>query len=68
MLPVVSGDAGYYFFESRSYQSPGRETLAELTAAWLEEVFGPSPAPLRPWVSLPPEAVERAAAFLAARN
>jgi hypothetical protein len=68
LLPVVPGDAAYYFFESRSYQRPGHETLAELTAAWLEEVFGPTPAPLHPWVSLPPEAVDRAGQFRAARK
>jgi hypothetical protein len=68
VLPVVPGDAAYYFFESRSYQSPGHDTLGDLTAAWLEEIFGPSPAPLRPWVSLPPQAIERAAEFRTARN
>jgi glycosyl transferase family 9 (putative heptosyltransferase) len=68
MLPVVPDDAAYYFFESRSYQSPGHETLAQLTAAWLEEAFGPSPAPVHPWVSLPPEAAARATEFRAARK
>lgn len=52
MLPVAPDESAYYFFDSRSFSRPGRETLAELTAAWLEEVFGPGGEPLYPWVSL----------------
>lgn len=57
MLPIVTGDEGCHFFESRSFTRPGLETLAALTAAWLREVFGPDDSPLEPWVSLPAEAV-----------
>jgi ADP-heptose:LPS heptosyltransferase len=60
MLPVVEDDGAHAFFESRSYGSPGRTSLAELAAAWADEVFGGTePAPL-PWVSFPAEAVESA--------
>jgi len=56
MLPVVADEGAYYFFESRSFSRPSLETLTELTSSWLGEVFGPDPAPLQPWVSLPAEA------------
>jgi len=58
MLPVGPHDCGYYFFESRSYAKPGVDALSELTAAWLDEVFGPDAAPARPAVWLPTKAVE----------
>ncbi|HYM12928.1 MAG TPA: hypothetical protein VEU62_19470, partial [Bryobacterales bacterium] len=58
MLPVVADESAYLFFESRSFARPGLESLAELTAAWLAETLGPDTTPLRPWVSLPPEAAE----------
>ncbi|MBI3696312.1 MAG: glycosyltransferase family 9 protein [Acidobacteria bacterium] len=56
MLPVTDDEAVYHFFESRSFSKLPLDTLADLTGAWLEEVFGPDPEPLRPWVSLPAEA------------
>ena len=31
MLPVTADESGYYFFESRSFTRPGKETLAGLT-------------------------------------
>jgi ADP-heptose:LPS heptosyltransferase len=40
MLPLVSGDSGYYFFESRSYSLPAVEPLSLLAGCWLDEVFG----------------------------
>lgn len=52
MLPVAPDESRYYFFDSRSFSRPGVEPLAELTAAWLDEVFGGGALPLRPWVSL----------------
>jgi ADP-heptose:LPS heptosyltransferase len=65
LLPVVADESAYRFFESRSFSRPGLETLAELTAAWLGEVFGPDSATLHPWVSLPPEAMQFARAVTA---
>jgi len=50
LLPVVQDDSGYRFFESRAYRSPGVETLGELTARWLVEVFGGDDG-LYPYVS-----------------
>jgi ADP-heptose:LPS heptosyltransferase len=61
MLPVVAGDCGYHFFESRSFTRPGAETLAQLIAAWLAEVFGPDASPLYPWVSIERAPVEAGA-------
>jgi len=59
LLPVTVDESQYYFFESRSYARPGRATLGSLTAAWLEEVFGPvEPAP-EPWIRLPPTKARR---------
>ena len=69
MLPVVADESRYHFFGSRSFSRPGLETLAELTAAWLEEVFGPADRQeclFYPWVSLPPEAKAFARAVRAA--
>ncbi len=65
MLPLTAGDAGYLFFESRSYAKPGREALSDLTSAWLDDAFGPGTAPARPWVS-PPAAALRLAESLRA--
>lgn len=62
MLPVLREESAYRFFESRSFSREGYETLADLTGAWLGEVFGPDSAPLHPWVSLPPEAMRFAGA------
>jgi ADP-heptose:LPS heptosyltransferase len=41
LLPVVDERVPSFFFESRSYQRPGAETLGELTARWLDEALGP---------------------------
>jgi len=63
MLPVLADESAYYFFESRSYTRPGIETLARLTADWLEESFGGDDQPLDPWLS-PPEKATRYARAL----
>ena len=63
MLPLVHRDAGYHFFESRSYSKAGAETLSELTAAWLDECFGADAEPARPAVWLPAQAVDFARAL-----
>lgn len=64
LLPATS-DSGiakstnYLFFPSREYGSNTSQSLADLTAAWLDEVFGDF-ARARPCVSLNQEDVERA--------
>ena len=65
MLPVVEDESAYHFFESRSFSKPGLDALPDLTAAWLEEVFGPHSEPVRPWVSLPTGAIRFARAVTA---
>ncbi|RMG47374.1 MAG: hypothetical protein D6723_16220, partial [Acidobacteria bacterium] len=40
MLPVVSDERSYYFFESRRYRRRGAESLGQLTAHWVNDVFG----------------------------
>jgi ADP-heptose:LPS heptosyltransferase len=51
LLPLVSDERSYYFFESRSYCAPGQHKIGELTAHWLQQVFGLS-TPLYPSVAL----------------
>lgn len=51
LLPVVPDETHYYFFESRSYQRPGVSGLGQLTAQWVNEVFGEG-EPLYPCVHL----------------
>lgn len=52
LLPVVDDDSDYRFFESRSFQRPGRESLGGLTVEWLREVFGAPNEAYYPRVSL----------------
>lgn len=52
LLPVTGDHRAYRFFDSRGFSSPGRGSLARLTAAWLDEVFGASERPLYPYVHL----------------
>jgi ADP-heptose:LPS heptosyltransferase len=40
MLPLVSDERPYLFFESRSYQAAGLQKLGALTAHWLQQMFG----------------------------
>jgi ADP-heptose:LPS heptosyltransferase len=68
MLPVLREEARYWWFESRAFERPGRETLAELAAAWAEETFGEGPQPAYPWVSLEPRAEPAAEGRWAAVN
>ena len=56
LLPVVDGDVGYAFFESRSQARPGVSTLGELTSLWADEVFGGEDR-AGPMVALPPDDV-----------
>ena len=55
LLPITKDDASYYFFESRSYQSPGAESLAQLTGRWLSDLFGDAEQTDYPYVSLSPD-------------
>lgn len=50
----------YLFFPSRLYGSDTRKSLGELTALWLDEIFGTSRA-LLPRVSLPQKDIETGA-------
>ncbi len=52
LLPVTNDDAGYCFFESRSYRSPGAESLAQLTGRWLSDLFGDGEQTDYPYVRL----------------
>ena len=55
LLPITKDDASYCFFESRSYQSPGAESLAQLTGRWLSDLFGDAEETDYPYVSLSPD-------------
>lgn len=54
LLPLVENDRNYFFFESRSYQSPPAHSIGELAGKWLGELIG-DPAPAFPFVTLPVE-------------
>jgi len=53
LLPVVADERSYHFFESRSYRAPGLHSLSELTAHWLNAVFGAT-APIAPYFAPSP--------------
>jgi ADP-heptose:LPS heptosyltransferase len=53
LLPVVEGDIGYCFFESRTWSVPGVSTLGGLTSRWADEIFGGTDQ-ARPMVRLDP--------------
>ena len=55
LLPVTKDDANYCFFESRSYQSSGADSLAQLIGRWLSDLFGDSEETDYPYVSLSPD-------------
>ncbi len=40
LLPVVPKDKGYFFFQSRTYAKARSGRIGELTANWLDDVFG----------------------------
>jgi ADP-heptose:LPS heptosyltransferase len=48
LLPLVTDERPYLFFESRSYSAAGLQKLGALTAHWLQQVFGTT-APLYPY-------------------
>lgn len=52
LLPVVSADKGYYFFESRNYQQPACHRLSELTEHWIKSLMGIR-EPVFPAIALP---------------
>jgi ADP-heptose:LPS heptosyltransferase len=39
LLPLMTDERPYLFFESRSYQAAGLQNLGALTAHWLQQVF-----------------------------
>ena len=45
LLPLVRDESRYCFFESRSFASPGVTSIGELTATWLDGIFGGGRAP-----------------------
>jgi ADP-heptose:LPS heptosyltransferase len=62
LLPVTNNTGtgtspNYLFFPSREYRSTTSQSLAELTGAWLNEIFGES-ATTHPRVNLKPEDVD----------
>ena len=52
LLPLITDDSRYFFFESRSFTAPGATALADLTGRWLETVFGEDGQRSLPYVSL----------------
>lgn len=54
LLPLVENDRNYFFFESRSYQSPPARSIGQLSGKWLGELIGDQ-APAFPFVTLPVE-------------
>lgn len=51
LLPLARAAADYLFFPSREYGSESSDALGQLTARWLDEVFG-EPQPTTPRLSL----------------
>ncbi|HZS09207.1 MAG TPA: hypothetical protein VFD58_30510 [Blastocatellia bacterium] len=54
LLPVIEGDRGYFFFESRSYRAPEIRRLSQLTERWVKKLLGIS-AQVFPAAALPDE-------------
>ncbi len=54
LLPLVKNDAGYLFFESRSYRHPGAGCLGQLAAHWVNELLGTAHS-VHPYLALSPE-------------
>jgi ADP-heptose:LPS heptosyltransferase len=63
LLPLTECEENYIFFPSREYGSETNRALAQLAAAWLDEVFG-SPSPTLPRLSLRREDTRAASALL----
>jgi ADP-heptose:LPS heptosyltransferase len=63
LLPLVADDRPYFFFESRSYEIPGLNTIGALTAHWLQQVFGLEGA-LYPYCAPAPRDVAAASRLL----
>ncbi len=55
VLPLVPDDSRYFFFESRSFEFRGAKALGDLTAGWLQRVFGAEAQRSLPYVSLSAE-------------
>jgi len=65
LLPVIEGDVGYCFFESRTWSVPGVDTLGQLTSRWADAIFGGTDQAL-PLVRLDPGDVGRGERVVAA--
>lgn len=52
LLPLTENDAEHYYYESRSFSKPGMRCISELTAEWLDRVFGPGTTRPQPYVAL----------------
>ncbi|MBI3325754.1 MAG: glycosyltransferase family 9 protein [Nitrospinae bacterium] len=65
LFPLMADECPYYFFESRSYCAPGLPSISELTAHWLQQVFG-TDAPVYPYFAPSGEDVAFAKTVVAA--
>ena len=52
LLPLIEGDRGYHFFESRVYRHPAATQLGRLASQWMEARFGLAGEAL-PFLALP---------------
>jgi ADP-heptose:LPS heptosyltransferase len=62
LLPLTEYEENYRFFPSREYGAKTSHSLGQLTAAWLDEVFG-APSPTLPSLSLRHEDIAAAGAL-----
>ena len=63
LLPLVADDHPYFFFESRSYEADGTQTIGALASHWLQQVFGIA-EPLYPYCAPPQTDIAAAIAIL----
>jgi hypothetical protein len=66
LLPLVTDESRYYFFESRSFTAEESTCIGELTGRWLDGIFGAGSRPSLPYVSLPGEDLQRGVALRSA--
>lgn len=62
LLPLTECEENYFFFPSREYRATSSDSLGQLTAAWLDEVFAAS-SPTAPSLSLRREEIAAASAL-----
>src|SRR4051812_6759107 len=63
LLPVTEAEANYLFFPSREYGAATAQSLGQLTAAWLDEIFA-APQPTLPRLSLRRADLDAASALI----